>query len=131
MTGQAAAATAPHRILVVEDDDIIRDTLLDFLDENGYQGIGAQHGQDALEKLREEAASPCLIVLDLMMPVMDGRVFREQQLQDPALSGIPVVVISALRNLEGIVEGMNVEWLAKPLRLHDLLALVRRHCPQS
>jgi CheY-like chemotaxis protein len=122
--------TTPHQILVVEDDDIIRDTLLDFLGENGYQAIGAQHGADALEKLRHPGSSPCLIVLDLMMPVMDGEVFRERQLQDPALSGIPVVVISAYKDVRAIMESMKVqEYLLKPLRLGDLLDVIRRHCP--
>jgi CheY-like chemotaxis protein len=118
-----------HQVLVVEDDDIIRDTLLDFLDDNGYQAVGALHGEDALAKLRQAAASPCLIVLDLMMPVMDGQVFRERQLQDPALSKIPVVVISAYKDVAAIVEAMKVDtYLPKPLRLGELLEVVRRHC---
>jgi CheY-like chemotaxis protein len=119
-----------HPILVVEDDDIIRDTLLDFLDDNGYQAIGAEHGKDALNKLAGAARTPCLIVLDLMMPVMDGQVFRERQLEDPALSRIPVVVISAYKDLAPLIQSMKVDtYLAKPLKLGDLLAVVQRHCP--
>jgi CheY-like chemotaxis protein len=118
-----------HRIMVVEDDDIIRDTLLDFLDDSGYQGVGARHGEDALRKLRSTGQSPCLIVLDLMMPVMDGQVFRERQLQDPALSNIPVVVISAYKDVAPIVELMKVDtYLPKPLKLGELLEVVQRHC---
>jgi CheY-like chemotaxis protein len=119
-----------HQILVVEDDDIIRDTLVDFLDDNGYRAVGALHGADALEKLRHAGSSPCLIVLDLMMPVMDGQVFRERQLEDPALSRIPVVVISAYKDVAAIVESMQVDtYLPKPLKLREFLEVVQRHCP--
>jgi CheY-like chemotaxis protein len=122
--------THPHRILVVEDDDIIRDTLLDFLDDNGYQAEGAVHGADALAKLQGADVSTCLIVLDLMMPVMDGQTFREEQLRDPNLSTIPVVVISAYKDVAATVRAMKVDsYLPKPLKLGEFLSVVQRHCP--
>ena len=120
--------TPAHRVLVVEDDDTIRDTMVEFLQDNGYQAMGAVHGQDALDKLTV-APTPCLIVLDLMMPVMDGITFREQQLQNPVLSGIPVVIISAYQYVEARAQALDITaHLKKPLKLDDLLRTVRRYC---
>jgi CheY-like chemotaxis protein len=118
-----------HRVLVVEDDEIIRESLVEFLGDNGYEGLGAVHGRDALEKLRASAPSPCLIVLDLMMPVMDGQAFREEQLQDPALSRIPTVVMSAYIEGERIATDVNATaYLKKPLKLEQFLETVKKHC---
>jgi CheY-like chemotaxis protein len=117
-----------RRVLVVEDDDTIRESLVDFLGDNGYPAVGAVHGRDALNKLRTEPP-PCLIVLDLMMPVMDGQTFRERQLQDPVLSEIPTVVMSAHRDVEHLAEEISAAgYLKKPLKLDELLRLVQRHC---
>jgi len=118
-----------HRVLVVEDDETIRETLIEFLEEQGYEAVGAVHGQDALDKLAGTREPPCLIVLDLMMPVMDGLAFRQQQLEDPSLQRIPVVVISAYKDLERRTSDLNVAGhLQKPLKLVDLLGLVQQHC---
>src|SRR6185436_17517642 len=97
---------ATHRIFVVDDEDMIRDSIVEFLDENGYEAIGAAHGRDALDKLTASGPRPCLILLDLMMPVMDGQSFREQQLQTPELAAIPVVVFSAYRDVEKTTTGI-------------------------
>jgi two-component system chemotaxis response regulator CheY len=121
-----------HRILIVEDDDTIRESLVDFLGDNGYVAVGAIHGRDALDKLRATAVPPCLIVLDLMMPVMDGESFRAHQLQDPTLSAIPTVVMSAYRELERRAAAIKaIAYLNKPLHLDQLLDLVQAHCPAS
>jgi CheY-like chemotaxis protein len=119
-----------HRIFVVEDEEMIRESIVEFLDENGYEAVGAAHGREALDKLTTAgAALPCLILLDLMMPVMDGRTFRERQLQSPELAGIPVIVFSAYRDVAKTAGEMNaVGHLEKPLRLPDLLRSVRRYC---
>jgi two-component system, OmpR family, response regulator CpxR len=120
----------PHRILVVDDEEMIRDSLIEFLDESGYQAIGAVHGGDALEKLKTLSPLPCVILLDLMMPVVDGPTFRERQLSDPRLSGIPVIVLSAYRGVAKRAAELNVEdHLDKPLKLSALLGLVQKHCP--
>jgi len=87
-------------ILVVDDDRDIRDSLVEVLGEHGYPVIGAGNGVEALEILRTSAPPPSLILLDLMMPVMDGREFRERQLENPALADIPVIVISAYNDVE-------------------------------
>ncbi|HEX4802185.1 MAG TPA: response regulator [Myxococcaceae bacterium] len=81
------------KILVVEDDDDIRDSLKELLEEEGYQVDTAANGEQALNRLRGEA--PQLILLDLMMPVMDGWEFQRQLRNSPSLSGVPIIVISA------------------------------------
>ena len=119
---------AVHHVLVVEDDEDIRASLMDVLSDNGYQPIGARDGRDALAKLTH--TRPCLILLDLMMPDMDGPAFREEQLRDPALSEIPVVVISAYRDIVESAKDMNVaRLLKKPLDLAELLSVLDEHCP--
>jgi CheY-like chemotaxis protein len=120
---------ATHRIFIVEDEDMIRDSLVEFLDEQGYEAVGAAHGRDALDKLAASGPRPCLILLDLMMPVMDGRSFREQQLQTPELASIPVVIVSAYRDVAETAGELNAAGhLAKPLNLTTLLQTVQRHC---
>ena len=122
--------TAPHAILVVEDDELIRDSLVEFLGEQGYQASGAVDGVDALGRLRSAEQLPCVIVLDLMMPNMDGKSFRQEQLRDPRLAAIPVIVVSAYRDVaKNAAELAVAHYLAKPLKLPVLLDLVQRHCP--
>ena len=116
-------------VLVVEDDETIRDTVVEFLDDEGYPAVGAIHGRDALAKLAALKTLPRLILLDLMMPVMDGRSFREQQLKEPTLAPIPVIVLSALVDSSNQAGQMNVAGhLKKPFSLEYLLALIHEHC---
>jgi CheY-like chemotaxis protein len=122
------SATDGH-VLVVEDDETIRESLVELLHEYGYAAESAADGREALDKLAAPHGTPCLILLDLMMPGMDGREFRERQLGDPALSEIPVVVISAYRDLGSLADELRpVAMLEKPLRLADLLGVVKQHC---
>ena len=86
-----------HTVLVVEDDLDIRQALMEILDEHGFAALGARDGAEALDLLSRATELPCLILLDLMMPVMDGASFREAQRKDPRLASIPVVVLSAYR----------------------------------
>ena len=81
------------KILVVEDDDDIRDSLKELLEEEGYRVDTAANGEQALNRLRGEA--PQLILLDLMMPVMDGWEFHKQLRESPRFSSVPIIVISA------------------------------------
>jgi DNA-binding response OmpR family regulator len=118
---------ANHEVLIVEDDQDIRESLMDFLEDHGYTPVGATHGRDALDKLGASPQRPCLIILDLMMPIMDGKTFRETQLRDPELSRIPVVVISA-QGGDPTGELQVKDHLPKPLNLSALLAVVRTHC---
>ncbi len=123
----AAALTSsrgpsPTRLLVVEDDPDLREVLADVLRETGYEVAEAGNGLDALEHLRRAPARPDLIVLDLMMPVMDGWTFRETQLADDALAAIPVIVVSAVEPGTLSVDAR----LAKPFRVEELLAAIPR-----
>jgi CheY-like chemotaxis protein len=114
--------------MVVEDDTDVRQTIVELLQDEGYEARGAVNGRDALEMLRSDGR-PGLILLDLRMPVMDGWEFRRQQRGDPALSAIPVVVMSADASLERKTEGMAAAAvLAKPVGLDHLLETVQRFC---
>jgi CheY-like chemotaxis protein len=119
-----------NRVFVVEDEEMIRESIVEYLDENGYAAVGASDGRDALEKLGASSdGPPCLILLDLMMPIMDGRTFRERQLDSPKLAAIPVIVFSAYRDVAAAaIEMKAVGHLEKPLRLPDLLRQVRQYC---
>ncbi|TMQ11397.1 MAG: response regulator [Deltaproteobacteria bacterium] len=117
-----------HRVLVVDDDRDIRDTVVELLEDHGYQAIGASNGREALDVLRTSAPPPCLILLDLMMPVMDGRGFREEQLKNPAWTEIPVIVISAYNDVEVQARALAVDHLRKPLGMRPLMEAVKRHC---
>ena len=130
MPSSLALRRDPHReILVVEDDGAVRETLQDLLEEEGYRVSPAANGREALERLRAGGGVPCLVLLDLQMPVMDGWQFRKEMRGDAALAGIPVVVISADAGLERKLEGMAAAAvLPKPVELGRLLATVQRLC---
>jgi len=113
-------------ILIVDDDDDIRLALAEVLEDEGYQVKTAANGSEALTLLRS-SETPCMILLDLMMPVMDGWTFREQQLKDPALAEIPVYVISAAGNVAGAPVTQD-RFIPKPIMLDHLLSLVDTVC---
>jgi len=115
---------ASKTILVVEDDREIRSALVELLRFEGYLVHAASDGQQALDQLRQ-GVRPHLIILDLMMPVKSGAQFREEQIQDPTISGIPVIVLSADSNIHKVSERMGIRhFLKKPVNLEDLLASV-------
>lgn len=113
-------------VLVIEDDiDILR-AITQVLEDEGYTVRGAANGRAALDLLRAPGARPPrVILLDLMMPVMDGWAFRSEQLRDPALAGIPVIVLTADGSAEekGSTMG-SAGALRKPVELETLLAAV-------
>jgi CheY-like chemotaxis protein len=115
-------------VMVVEDDYAIRETLRELLEEEGYRVTQAANGAEALARLRDTDGPPSLILLDLMMPVMDGWEFRHAIADDPRLSEIPVIVISADHSLDTKVSSLHVQgWLAKPFELDQLLATIGRY----
>ncbi|NMO18290.1 response regulator [Pyxidicoccus fallax] len=114
-------------LLVVDDDLDIRDALQDVFELEGYAVLLAADGLEALTQLRQVETPPHLILLDLMMPRMDGFAFREALRRDESLSGIPVLVASADLDVKGAAEGLGVAgWLRKPLDLSELLSTVKR-----
>ncbi|HEX3343312.1 MAG TPA: response regulator [Polyangiaceae bacterium] len=117
---------ATGHIIVVDDDADIRETLVEMLEDHGCSAIGAENGQVALDALeRMPPDDPCLILLDVMMPVMDGRAFREEQLKRQDLAKIPVVVISAFDEIE---EMKADGYLKKPVEFDDVLRAARQFC---
>jgi CheY-like chemotaxis protein len=120
------------QVLVVDDDVHIRYALVDALEDEGYRAVSASNGAEALQLLRVLPKPPSVILLDLMMPVMDGWQFRAEQQRDPVLSKIPVVVVSAIGN--GMGEAFQVSasgYLRKPFLMKDLVATVGRFCSNA
>lgn len=114
-------------VLLVEDNADVREAIREILEEEGYGVQFAANGRDALELLKA-GPSPCLILLDLLMPVMDGWEFLTHRRNDPAFSAVPVVILSAVAHR---VESKTVGAagvLAKPVDGATLLRLVRAHC---
>jgi CheY-like chemotaxis protein len=122
-----AVVAEPEYILVVEDDRDLRDSLCDALRFEGYQAVGVEHGAAALRHL-SAAPKPCVILLDLMMPVMDGWTFRQCILNDRALAEIPVVVMTAVSPARAITVAADVV-LYKPLEMDSVVDVVQQHCP--
>jgi CheY-like chemotaxis protein len=118
----------PHRVLIVDDDFAIRESLAELLAEEGYLPAAAANGRDALAKLDEDGPWPCLIVLDLMMPVMNGESFRELQLRIPELAHIPTIVVTADHLAESRTEPMKVLALQKPIDIERFIDAVRDRC---
>ena len=115
-------------MLVVDDDPEIRSVLETVLGMEGYGVATAENGREAFARLRG-ARGTCVILLDLMMPVMNGWQFRDAQRGDPSLAEIPVVVISAAGNLRERAAQLDAAgYLEKPLDFDDLLRAVGRHC---
>ena len=111
-------------ILVVEDDPEVREALVVLLEDEGYATAYACDGHEALARLRD-AAPPSLVLLDLMLPVMDGFEFRVQQLQDPRLARIPVIVFSGGGDLDRKAAPLHADGcLSKPVEPETLLRLV-------
>ena len=119
--------TAMATILIVDDDAEIRQALTETLEGAGYEVAAARNGAQALDWLHR-APAPCLILLDLMMPVMDGYEFLEKQKLDPALASIPVVVITAGRRIAGPKMLDVADVLLKPFALGRLKSVVRQYC---
>jgi CheY-like chemotaxis protein len=114
-------------VLVVDDDDAIRETLREILQDEGYTVATAANGADALRILK--GLLPKLIVLDLNMPHLSGDEFRLVQRLEPALRGIPTVVLSAVDRMRERAAELEADaYLAKPVKLHDLLTIVARFC---
>ncbi|ABS26053.1 response regulator [Anaeromyxobacter sp. Fw109-5] len=109
-------------VLVVDDDPDILEAICDILEGEGYRVARARHGGEALERVAAE--EPAIILLDLMMPVMDGLAFAQALRQLPEGQRIPIVVISADGNPQRAASIGAVGYLAKPFDIDALLAQV-------
>ena len=116
-------------ILIVEDDEPVREALVALLEGAGYRVVEAADGAEALQRLR--GTDPVgLILLDLMMPVMNGWEFRDHQRRDPALAAIPVVIVTADHAAAAKAAAVGAAGcLLKPFEVPELLGLVERYCP--
>ena len=119
---------APPSILVVEDEDELRDEVVEVFQSAGCAPRAAANGEAALVLLRDGSPLPALVLLDMAMPVLDGPGFRALQLADPALASVPVVVMSASIWSLALAEQLGAAgWLRKPVGIPDLLAVARQY----
>jgi CheY-like chemotaxis protein len=117
-------------VMIIEDDPDVREAVAEALDDLGYPSLSAANGKEGIDRLTASPKRPCVILLDLMMPIMDGRQFRAAQLEDSALSSIPVLVLSAQTDAPKAAEELHAAGcLRKPVDLPMLLKLVQFHCP--
>jgi len=115
-------------ILVVEDDEDLRDSLCSLLEVEGFRAVGVVNGLEALRYLRAHGP-PCVILLDLMMPGMSGGEFRARQLADAHLARVPTIVVSAMDLAHQREQVLNAAgYLNKPVNPKQLTQTVRQHC---
>ena len=119
--------TTADLVLVVEDDADTADALSQFLHFRGYDSVVARNGQEALDHLRA-GDRPCLILLDIMMPVKNGWDVRDELLADRELATIPVVVVTADITAIARATSLRVPLLAKPVDPAELIRAVERYC---
>jgi CheY-like chemotaxis protein len=127
----AVALAAPQTVLIVDDNDEIRRCLADVLEGEGFGAATAADGSVALAQL-QEGLRPCAILLDLMMPVMDGAAFRHAQMSDPKLRHIPVIIITAeVVSSESVKRQLpGVEFVAKPALPEQIIDAIKRFCDE-
>ena len=120
-----SALRSPRRkLLLVEDDAELRRSLCDLLQDAGYDVECAENGQVALTFL-EGSAPPCLVLLDLMMPVMNGWEFRDAQSRNEKISDIPVVILTADGRADLKAETLGAAgYLRKPIQVDRLLGIL-------
>lgn len=115
-------------ILIVEDDEDLREDLAFLIRHRGYPVATAENGQEALQWIADNGR-PCVIILDLMMPVMDGPSFHQALLANPNTQTLPVFVVSGAAEVGRKARDMGVAgWFEKPIDLDRLLETVADHC---
>jgi CheY-like chemotaxis protein len=118
-----------REILVVEDDEAVQVTLQMLIEGEGYAASTANNGKEAIDKLMG-GLSPCLILLDLMMPVMSGWEFMDHMNEHYAslLSRTKVVILSAAQDGAKSAESLNCSFLKKPINMSRLIAILGQYC---
>ena len=124
MTSHANSASRKH-VLVIDDDDQIRVSLQDIIESENFPVVTARNGQEGLELLKKDP-KPSLIFLDMMMPVMNGRVFLNHFLKDQTLSKIPVYVFSAHAEDSHALGASGL--IKKPTEIDYIIKLVNQYC---
>ncbi len=116
-----------NTVMIVDDDPDIRDAFRSILEVEGYEVVCAEHGQAALDYLLHGRKQPCMIFLDLMMPVMDGQEFRDRQKQLQGAADIPVVVVTAAgRDRQAGIDAAEI--LQKPISYEKIMHALERYC---
>jgi CheY-like chemotaxis protein len=116
-------------ILIVDDDRAVREMLVETLVDEGYEAAGVSDGIEALRYLHDAAEQPCVILLDLMMPRMDGWQFLHARQDFALFAAIPVVLLSARPDAHEHAANLPVaDYLAKPIDFNRLLGLLRHFC---
>lgn len=113
-------------ILIVEDEQAIRQIMRDILELEGYRVFEAVDGAEGIKRLREISPDPCVVLLDLMMPGTNGWQFLDVQRNDPTISQIPVVICSAYAESAKAVRPSG--FVEKPVQLESLLTAVKTFC---
>lgn len=126
-----AVSTYPKTVLIVEDDADCREELEIALSRAGYGVVTAADGREALQRLRTTFPRPSLILLDWMMPGMDGMTFLSHQASDPRYAAIPVVVVSAVASMARIPTLCVAAVVGKPVRARTLIEICDRMCGES
>ena len=116
------------RVLLIEDDHDIRETLAAILAARGFEVVAAAHGQSALEQIRDLGSRPAVILLDLQMPVMDGETFLVEQQAEPLLAHVPVLIITAQLQLPASFPPNVRAVYTKPIALAEILAAIQSAC---
>jgi CheY-like chemotaxis protein len=115
-------------VLVIDDYQDIRESIAMALGLEGYRVVTASNGLDALNKLYG-GLRPCLIILDMMMPVMNGFAFRQSQLEDPELAKIPLIAYSTVTDPNETAQNLRADaYLYKPSDMSEITAIVQRFC---
>ena len=115
------------QLLLVEDDRDSRVSVAALLRTRGYYVITAVDGEQAIQLARQRR--PCLILLDVMMPLMDGHEFRQTQLADPVLAHIPIVLMSGHDDVAELAKTLGaVGYVRKPIIIDDLVKVIDAHC---
>jgi CheY-like chemotaxis protein len=113
-------------VLIVDDDGAVRRMIGLLLRSHGYKTATASDGAEALRLMRQRR--PCLVLLDIKMPVMDGWEFRERQLQDPALADVPVICMTGIVHPEDVERKLGIPCLGKPVDFPSLIRAVEKFC---
>jgi CheY-like chemotaxis protein len=114
-------------VLIVEDDEDIRTDLAALLAAHGYDTETAANGAEAIERM--SISPPCLVLLDLMMPVMDGWALRSEMTKLPAMADVPIVVLSGGSDVPTAAQTIGaVGFVTKPFKLRTLLDVIGQHC---
>lgn len=126
---RAGVTTSARRVLVVDDDEALRETVKELLEMEGFEVSVAENGRDALESI-ETFGRPCLVFLDLMMPVMDGPAFLEaiERAPESPAGRLPIVVFSALEEARSLAARYHCDVLPKPVAIDRLVQAADRYC---